>query len=89
MNKSFVKYSALGNDYIVIDPNKSDFILNKENIIRICSRHYEPGSDGILFWPESENLLSLRIFNPDGSEAEKSGNGLRIFAHYFIILPEN
>jgi len=82
MNKSFVKYSALGNDYIVIDPNISNIQINSENIISICDRNNGPGSDGILYGPNSSTDLSLRIFNPDGSECEKSGNGIRIFSNY-------
>jgi diaminopimelate epimerase len=49
----------------------------------ICDRHFGIGSDGILYGPiKSGNNLAVKIFNPDGSEAEKSGNGLRIFAKY-------
>ena len=58
--------------------------LSDKEIKTICSRHYGVGSDGILYGPEQSNScdFSLRIFNPDGSEAEKSGNGLRIFSRY-------
>jgi len=79
----FYKYHALGNDYIVLDPD--DFgQLTKEQICRLCHRNYGLGSDGILYGPtDTEQAdFALRIFNPDGSEAEKSGNGLRIFARY-------
>ncbi len=80
----FYKYNALGNDYIVLNPD--DFVggLTKEQIRRICNRNYGLGSDGILYGPtESERAnFALRIFNPDGSEAEKSGNGLRIFSRF-------
>ena len=58
--------------------------LTPEKIQKICDRHFGIGSDGILLGiiqPEKNNF-SLRIFNPDGSEAEKSGNGLRIFSRY-------
>ena len=81
----FYKYHGLGNDYIVIDPNKLNFNLklNEENIRLICNRNYGIGSDGILFGPIIKNgKISFQIFNPDGSEAEKSGNGIRIFALY-------
>ena len=81
----FYKYHGLGNDYIVIDPNKLNFNLklNEENIKLICHRNFGIGSDGILFGPIiKDNKLSFQIFNPDGSEAEKSGNGIRIFALY-------
>jgi diaminopimelate epimerase len=84
-NYSFHKYHALGNDYIVMDPNHTQINLTKENIKLICHRHYGVGSDGILFGPLflGENI-QLRIFNSDGSEAEKSGNGIRIFSRYLL-----
>ena len=81
----FYKYHGLGNDYIVIDPNKLNFnlILNEKNIKLICHRNFGIGSDGILLGPIiKDGKLSFQIFNPDGSEAEKSGNGIRIFALY-------
>lgn len=80
----FHKYHALGNDYIVLDPANLNEVLNPRQIQRICHRHYGIGSDGILLGPmDAEDAdCTLRIFNPDGSEAEKSGNGLRIFARY-------
>lgn len=72
----FYKYHALGNDYVVLDPNRTKFKL-------ICHRHFGIGSDGILYGPIKTNgQVGLKIFNPDGSEAEKSGNGIRIFARY-------
>ena len=83
----FYKYHGLGNDYIVIDPNKLNFnlVLNEENIKLICHRNFGVGSDGILFGPIiKDNKISFKIFNPDGSEAEKSGNGIRIFALYVL-----
>jgi diaminopimelate epimerase len=85
MAANFYKYHALGNDYIVIDPNKMNIDLNKENIKLICHRNFGVGSDGILFGPVYQGeSVCLRIFNPDGSEAEKSGNGIRIFTKYLI-----
>ena len=80
----FYKYHALGNDYIVLNPSEFKADLTEEKIRRICHRNYGVGSDGILFGPiDTEKAdFALRIFNPDGSEAEKSGNGLRIFARY-------
>ena len=83
----FYKYHGLGNDYIVIDPAKLNFdlVLNEENIKLICHRNFGIGSDGILFGPIiKDNKISFKILNPDGSEAEKSGNGIRIFALYII-----
>jgi diaminopimelate epimerase len=81
----FYKYHALGNDYIVIDPNKIDVSLSPDNIRLICHRNFGIGSDGILYGPifRSEKM-KLRILNPDGSEAEKSGNGIRIFSKYLL-----
>ncbi|MBN1898751.1 MAG: diaminopimelate epimerase [Spirochaetes bacterium] len=81
----FYKYHALGNDYIVIDPKENKIKLDGEKIKLICHRNFGVGSDGILYGPlfKGKNL-SLKIFNPDGSEAEKSGNGLRIFARFLF-----
>jgi len=82
----FYKYHALGNDYIVLDP--ADFPTwkapGRDTIRVICHRNYGVGSDGILWGPlpTKKADFGLRIFNPDGSEAEKSGNGLRIFSRY-------
>ena len=85
MDIHFKKYHGLGNDYLVVDPNVSDIDLTPDAIRLICDRHFGVGSDGILYGPiQSGNNLSVRIFNPDGSEAEKSGNGLRIFAKYLF-----
>lgn len=84
MKIDFYKYHALGNDYIVIDPNKVHFDATVENIKLVCDRHFGIGSDGILLGPILDEGIKLRIFNPDGSEAEKSGNGIRIFAKYLV-----
>ena len=79
----FVKGHGLGNDYLVLNGKDLDFPLTPRAIQRICHRNWGIGSDGILLLVESANAeFGLRIFNPDGSEAEKSGNGLRIFAKY-------
>jgi diaminopimelate epimerase len=80
----FWKYQALGNDYIVLE--RADLgggDLRAAVVRTICDRHFGLGSDGILVADAAANgRLALRILNPDGSEAEKSGNGLRIFARY-------
>ena len=77
------KYHCMGNDYLVFDPNKNDLELNAENIKKMCSRHFGIGADGILAGPYlGENDFYVRIYNADGSEAEKSGNGMGIFARY-------
>lgn len=80
----FAKYHALGNDYIVLNPADAIVVPSPDQVKRICHRNYGIGSDGILFGPSKASGcdFSLRIFNPDGSEAEKSGNGLRIFSRY-------
>jgi len=81
---NFHKYHALGNDYIILDPADVPAVPAAEQIRTICHRNFGIGSDGILYGPlKTEHAdFALRIFNPDGSEAEKSGNGLRIFARY-------
>ena len=83
MKNGFYKGHGLGNDYIVMDPAQLDFELTPENIRYICNRNRGIGGDGILtLEPATGADFGLRIFNPDGSEAEKSGNGLRIFARF-------
>jgi diaminopimelate epimerase len=78
-----VKSHALGNDYLVVDPAALTFPLSPEAIRLLCHRHLGVGSDGILaLAPSSRADFGLRIYNPDGSEAEKSGNGLRIFGKF-------
>jgi diaminopimelate epimerase len=80
----FYKYHALGNDYVVLNPQDQRIDLTPDQIRAICHRHYGIGSDGILLGPlpSARAPFLLRIFNPDGSEAEISGNGLRIFCRY-------
>jgi diaminopimelate epimerase len=80
----FHKYHGLGNDYLVIHPEELTAPLTRDRIQAICDRHYGIGSDGILLGPArpQDRTFGVRIFNPDGSEAEKSGNGLRIFARH-------
>jgi diaminopimelate epimerase len=80
----FYKYHALGNDYVVLNPQDQQLALTPDQIRAICHRHYGIGSDGILLGPlpSAKAPFLLRIFNPDGSEAEISGNGLRIFCRY-------
>ena len=77
----FAKGHGLGNDYIVISEADLPRPLSPGAIRRICDRNWGVGSDGILLLVSTRRAdFGLRIFNPDGSEAEKSGNGLRIFA---------
>jgi diaminopimelate epimerase len=83
MKNGFFRGHGLGNDYIVMDPQELSFKLSPSNIRTVCDRNWGLGSDGILALDTSKKAdFGLRIFNPDGSEAEKSGNGLRIFARY-------
>jgi diaminopimelate epimerase len=83
MKNGFFRGHGLGNDYVVMDPKDLSFSLTPSRIKAICDRHWGLGSDGILALVPSRHAdFGLRIFNPDGSEAEKSGNGLRIFARY-------
>lgn len=79
------KYHGLGNDYLVLDPNLNSIKLTEEKIKKICNRNFGVGSDGILYGPIlKDNKIKVRIFNPDGSEAEKSGNGVIIFSKYLL-----
>ena len=79
----FTKGHGLGNDYLVMEERDIDFPLSPAAVRWICHRNWGVGSDGILLRTASGAAdVGLRIFNPDGSEAEKSGNGLRIFAKY-------
>jgi diaminopimelate epimerase len=72
---------GLGNDYLVADPAELPFEISPERVQLVCDRHIGVGSDGLLLL---NGPRRLRIFNPDGSEAEKSGNGLRIFARWLF-----
>lgn len=79
----FVKTHGLGNEYIVLDEENINFKLTQKAIQRICNVNFGIGLDGILLKVQSDKAdFGLKIFNPDGSEAEKSGNGLRIFCKY-------
>src|ERR671919_802687 len=76
----FEKWQALGNDYIVVEHGALPWQLTPERIRRICEPHFGVGSDGILLLSQTgdeRHVAQLRIFNPDGSEAELSGNGAR------------
>ncbi|HOO29024.1 MAG TPA: diaminopimelate epimerase, partial [Lachnospiraceae bacterium] len=79
------KYHGVGNDYLVVDPNVCEIELTAEKIKKICDRNFGAGSDGILYGPVFKNdRIYVKIYNPDGSEAEKSGNGVRIFGKYLL-----
>jgi diaminopimelate epimerase len=80
---SFVKIHGLGNEYIVLDSSDMEFKLTPQTIRRLCDIHFGIGSDGIVLKvPSAKADFGFRVFNPDGSEAEKSGNGLRIFCKF-------
>lgn len=78
----FAKGHALGNDYFVLDQDDLPWPLSPARIRALCDRNRGIGSDGILLGHLDQGRIELRIYNPDGTEAEKSGNGLRIFAAY-------
>lgn len=85
---NFTKMHGLGNDFILIDGRKD----NKDNLegidlkvlsAKICNRHFGVGADGLLIvWPSQKAHYRMQIINPDGSEAEMCGNGIRCFAKY-------
>jgi len=79
----FARSHALGNDYVVLEPDDLSFSITPEAVRLLCDRHVGIGSDGILTLERSSRAdFLLRVYNPDGSEAEKSGNGLRIAAKF-------
>ena len=85
VTNAFAKGHALGNDYLVVEPACLSFALTPAMVGRLCDRHRGVGGDGVLALVPSEHAdAGLRIYNPDGSEAEKSGNGLRIFARWLV-----
>lgn len=76
----FEKWQALGNDYLILEAGNLPFELTPERVRRLCDTHFGVGSDGVLLLDQPRErgfVASLRIFNPDGSEAELSGNGAR------------
>jgi diaminopimelate epimerase len=76
----FEKWQALGNDYVIVEVAALDKPLTAEGIGHICDRHTGVGADGVLLLsaPDERGYVArVRIFNPDGSEAELSGNGVR------------
>lgn len=86
--RGFIKYQGLGNDYLVVDGAAQQPVYTNAQWAALCHRHLGPGSDGVLvIGPPGPGFdADLRIINPDGSEAEKSGNGLRIFARALYEL---
>lgn len=81
----FVKYEAQGNDYLVIDPARASLPITSRSVRELCNRRRGVGADGVLVGPFIDrDVIRLQIFNSDGSECGRSGNGLRIFAHYLL-----
>jgi diaminopimelate epimerase len=76
----FEKWQALGNDYVIVERDELPWELTPARVTRVCDPHFGLGSDGVLLLSraaDSRHVAELRIFNPDGSEAELSGNGAR------------
>jgi diaminopimelate epimerase len=74
----FEKWQALGNDYVIVEERELSFELTPARVQAICAPHTGVGSDGVLLIREADDVVAeIRIFNPDGSEAELSGNGVR------------
>jgi len=81
----YAKYHGLGNDYIVMSASELSTPLTREMVRRVCDRNLGAGSDGIVLVEKNTPAgFIVRIFNPDGSEAENSGNGMRIVARYLF-----
>jgi len=83
VRNGFFKGHGLGNDYLALDPDELDFSLTPANVRRLCDRTTGVGADGLAVLAKTHRAdFGCRIFNPDGSEAERSGNGLRVFARW-------
>ncbi len=83
MDLTLERYHALGNVYVVFDPNLNELTLDPENVKMICDRNEGLGSDGILEGPiMKDDGMYVKVWNPDGSVTETSGNGVRIFAKF-------
>jgi diaminopimelate epimerase len=81
----FEKWQALGNDYVIVEAAALPFELTPARVALLCDRHTGIGADGVLLLSQPDEagfLARLQIFNPDGSEAELSGNGAREAAMY-------
>ena len=76
----FAKWQALGNDYAIVEQGELPFELTPERVRRLCAPHTGIGADGIVLLRESSDaacVAEIQIYNPDGSQAELSGNGVR------------
>ncbi len=82
---TMMKYQGLGNDYLILDPNKNRVQLMGKKIALMCQRGFGLGADGVLYGPvEINGKMGVHIYNSDGSESAISGNGVRIFAKYLM-----
>lgn len=82
---TMVKYQGLGNEYLVLDPNKNKMQLQGKKVALLCQRGLGLGADGVLYGPvEIDGKMGVHIFNADGSESAISGNGVQIFAKYLL-----
>ena len=87
----FIKYHGLGNDFILIDSRKEklDGLTLKDLAIQMCDRHFGIGADGLLIvWPSQKAHYRMQVLNPDGSEAEMCGNGIRCFAKHVYEMDQ-
>lgn len=86
MKKEFVKIESAGNDFILLDHLKGETLNTlKKNVIKLCARKHGIGADGVLIIEKEETAdFRMRIFNPDGGEAEMCGNGARCAAYWFF-----
>jgi diaminopimelate epimerase len=82
LRADFVKSHGLGNDYVVVDADRFGLALTPDRVRLLCHRNLGLGSDGVLEVSCRSEGFSVRIWNPDGSQAERSGNGLRIAAKF-------
>jgi len=81
----FIKYQGSGNDFVLVDSRqaKLDGLDLNQLAVTLCDRHFGIGADGLLIvWPSQKAHYRMQIINPDGSEAEMCGNGIRCFARY-------
>ncbi len=88
----FTKMHGTGNDFILIDSRKEnlDGVDLAQLAIRLCDRHFGIGADGLLIvLPSKAADVKMRVMNPDGSEPEMCGNGIRCFAKYIYETSEN
>jgi diaminopimelate epimerase len=83
MRTNFIKSQALGNDFIIIEDIERRFDFKPSTVAKLCDRHFGIGADGLMVvWPSNHADFFMLFFNPDGSQAEMCGNGIRCFAAY-------